>query len=193
VQYCKRPGECRNLGSASLFFFVWFLGGAYALLCSSSVTELGTMLPVAGGWYVYSSRAFGQRIGFVVGCCDWVVQSVATAYLAVAFGEFVAGFYPGLTAHAQKTGVAVLVFLAALNWVGLRMGSRAQELTSLVKAVGLLALVAACFIVSPKAPVTSPSLLSDSFALSWSVRSSNGFNQRPVGVILGILDSMVPA
>jgi amino acid transporter len=74
--------------------------------------------------------------------------------LAVAFGEFVAGFYPGLTAHAQKTGVAVLVFLAALNWVGLRMGSRAQELTSLVKAVGLLALVAACFIVSPKAPVT---------------------------------------
>ncbi len=121
------------------------------------------------------------------------MQSVATAYLAVAFGEFVAGFYPGLTAHAQKTGVAVLVFLAALNWVGLRMGSRAQELTSLVKAVGLLALVAACFIVSPKAPVTSPSLLSDSFALSWSVRSSNGFNQRPVGVILAILDSMVPA
>lgn len=160
----RTPGEvASHLGSAPLFFVVWFLGGAYALLCSSSVTELGTMLPVAGGWYVYSRRAFGERIGFVVGCCDWVVQSVATAYLAVAFGEFLAGFYPGLTAHVQKAGVAVLVFLALLNWVGLRMGSRAQELTSLVKAVGLLALVVACFIVSPKTTGASPSLLSSSF------------------------------
>jgi len=150
----RTPGEvASHLGSAPLFFSVWALGGAYALLCSNSVTELGTMLPEAGGWYVYSRRAFGERIAFVVGCCDWVVQSVATAYLAVAFGEFMAGFYSGLTAHVQETGVALLVFLASLNWVGLRMGSRAQELTSLAKAVGLLALVVACFAFSPKASV----------------------------------------
>lgn len=160
----RTPGEVAgHLGSVALFFVVWVLGGIYALLCSSSVTELGTMLPSAGGWYVYSRRAFGERVGFVVGCCDWVVQSVATAYLAVAFGEFVAGFYPGLSAHAQATGAVALVILASLNWVGLRMGSRAQELTSMAKAVGLLALVVACFIASPKTS-TLPSLLSVSFA-----------------------------
>ena len=160
----RTPGEvASHLGSAPLFFSVWALGGAYALLCSNSVAELGTMLPEAGGWYVYSRRAFGERIAFVVGCCDWVVQSVATAYLAVAFGEFMGGFYPGLMAHVQEIGVAILVFLASLNWVGLRMGSRAQELTSLAKAAGLLAFVVACFVVSPKASITLPSLLSDSF------------------------------
>ena len=46
----RTPGEVASyLGSASLVFAVWILGGVYALLCSSSVTELGTMLPRAGG------------------------------------------------------------------------------------------------------------------------------------------------
>jgi basic amino acid/polyamine antiporter, APA family len=146
----RTPGEvARYLGSASLVFVVWILGGVYALLCSSSVTELGTMLPRAGGWYVYSHRAFGERIGFVVGCCDWMVQCVANAYLAVALGEFAAGLFPVLGDHVRLIGVAGLALLAFLNWIGLRAGSRAQELTSLAKALGLLALVVACFTISP--------------------------------------------
>ena len=46
----RTPGEvARYLGSASLVFAVWILGGVYALLCSSSVTELGNMIPRASG------------------------------------------------------------------------------------------------------------------------------------------------
>ena len=33
---------------------VWILGGIYAILGTISVVELGTMLPRAGGWYVYA-------------------------------------------------------------------------------------------------------------------------------------------
>jgi basic amino acid/polyamine antiporter, APA family len=147
----RTPGAVAgDLGSASLLFLVWILGGIYALLCSSSVTELGTMLPRAGGWYVYARRAFGPKIGFVVGCCDWTVQSVANAYIAVALGEFAGGLYPKLAPHVPVVGVAALALLAFLHWLGLRAGSRAQELTSLAKALGLLALVVACFTLSPK-------------------------------------------
>lgn len=158
----RTPGEVASyLGSASLVFAVWILGGVYALLCSSSVTELGTMLPRAGGWYVYSHRAFGERIGFVVGCCDWMVQSVANAYLAVALGEFAAGLFPVLTDHVRLIGVAGLALLAFLNWIGLRAGSRAQELTSLAKAIGLLALVLACFTIWPNTSASAPSVVSN--------------------------------
>lgn len=124
-------------------------GGVYALLCSSSVTELGTMLPRAGGWYVYAGRAFGEHTGFVVGCCDWVVQSASNAYLAAALGEFVGGLYPGLSQHAKWSGVTALGALALLNWVGLRAG-RTQELTRLAKALAFIALIIACFALSPK-------------------------------------------
>jgi APA family basic amino acid/polyamine antiporter len=87
----RTPGEVAGyLGTAWMVFAVWILGGIYALLCSSSVTELGTMLPRAGGWYVYSRRAFGAHVGFVVGCADWMVQSVAISYLAVALREIAA-------------------------------------------------------------------------------------------------------
>jgi APA family basic amino acid/polyamine antiporter len=158
----RTPGEVASyLGSASLVFAVWILGGVYALLCSSSVTELGTMLPRAGGWYVYSHRAFGERIGFVVGCCDWMVQSVANAYLAVALGEFAAGLFPVLADHVRLIGVAGMALLAFLNGIGLRAGSRAQELTSLAKALGLLALVLACFTIWPNTSASVPSVVSN--------------------------------
>jgi basic amino acid/polyamine antiporter, APA family len=40
-------------------------------------------------------------------------------------------------------------FLMLLNWVGLRAGSRTQQVTSLTKALALIAFVVACFVRSP--------------------------------------------
>ena len=40
-----------------LVIAVWTMGGAFAFFCTQSVVELGTMLPQAGGWFVYSRRA----------------------------------------------------------------------------------------------------------------------------------------
>lgn len=155
----RTPGTvASHLGSASLVLLVWALGGAYTLLCSSSVAELGTMLPAVGGWYVYARRAFGEKIGFVIGCCDSMIPTIATAYLAIALGEFAAGLYPSLAEHLRFVAVGGLGFLAFLNWLGLRAGSRVQALTSLAKALGLLVLVVACFTIAPKAAATGPSV-----------------------------------
>ena len=93
----RTPGEiAAHLGSYSIVIVAWVAGGVYALFCTLAVTELGTMLPFAGGWYVYSRRAFGHYGGFVAGCSDWMVWTVSTAYLAVAFGEFSVELQPAL-------------------------------------------------------------------------------------------------
>ena len=148
----RTPGEIAgHLGSYGFILAVWTLGGVYALVCTLSVTELGTMLPFAGGWYVYSRRAMGDFAGFLVGSSDAVVQTVSNGYLAVAFGEFAAELQPALQGHVKLLGVAVLLVLALLNWLGLRMGSRAQEVTSLIKAAALIAFVAACLFAHPEA------------------------------------------
>ncbi len=117
--------------------------------CTLSVTELGTMLPRAGGWYVYSRRAFGDYGGFLVGCMDWITNAVATAYLAAAFGDFATELQPSLHGFVKVVPVACLSALALLNWLGLRVGSRTQELTSLVKTLALVVFVLACFVISP--------------------------------------------
>ena len=165
----RTPGQvAAQLRSPWLVIAVWVLGGIYAFFCTASVTELATMLPQEGGWYVYSRKAFGEYAGFVVGCCDWMMQTTAIAYLAVAFGEFAAGLQPGLGPYIKLVAVAAVGILTLLNWLGLRAGSRAQEFTSLVKALALIAFVVACFVVSPRSGASDPSAF-----ISFPVSSGN--------------------
>ncbi len=150
VGILRTPGEiAARLQSAGLVVGIWVLGGLYAFFCTLSVTELGTMLPQAGGWYVYSRRAFGDYAGFLVGCGDWIVQASSLAYIAVAFGEFAVELQPALRGNVKLVAIATLTMLALLNWLGLRSGSRTQQLTSMAKVLALVGFVVACFAISP--------------------------------------------
>ena len=60
-----------------------------------------------------------------------------------------------LAGHVKLLAAMALASLALLNWIGLKAGSRAQEITSLVKALGLIALVIAAFTISVKAEAAS--------------------------------------
>jgi basic amino acid/polyamine antiporter, APA family len=82
---------------------------------------------------------------------------VATAYLAVALAEFAAGLQPALAGKVKVVALTSLGVLGLLNWLGLRAGSRTQELTSLVKALALITLVLACFSF-PAAAQSAPSM-----------------------------------
>jgi APA family basic amino acid/polyamine antiporter len=60
--------------------------------------------------------------------------------------------------------IAVLILFTAFHWLGLRVGSRAQEIMSLFKVLAFFVIIAACFFFTPKlgaAPGAKPSLLSD--------------------------------
>ena len=144
VGILRTPGLVAGaMGSAWLVVTVWALGGVYAFLGTISVAELGAMLPKAGGWYVYARRAFGRYGGFLVGWCDWIAQSAALAYLSTATAEYAAALWPILP--VKLTAIGVLALFALLQWMGLRESSRTQEITSLVKGIGLIAFVVLCF------------------------------------------------
>src|SRR5919198_1814547 len=67
------PGEvAARLPSPELFLGVWIVGGLYALVSAPSMAELGTMMPRAGGAYLYAQRALGPYPAFVVGWIGWV-------------------------------------------------------------------------------------------------------------------------
>jgi APA family basic amino acid/polyamine antiporter len=157
VGILRTPGEvAAQLQNRGLLLAVWLAGGLYAFCCTLSVVELGTSLPEAGGWYVYSRRAFGPYGGFLIGCCDFAVQCASLAYLAVASGEFLGELFPALRGRVILLGMAMLIILALLNWMGLRAGSRTQELTCLAKVLALAVFVAACFAISPAAASAPP-------------------------------------
>jgi APA family basic amino acid/polyamine antiporter len=148
----RAPGEvAAQLPSVWLFLGVWVLGGLYALLGAIQVAELGTMLPRSGGQYVFARHALGSYAGFVVGWSDWLSTCGATAAVAIVVGEYTGVLLPALAPYATSLAASTAVAFGLLQWRGVVWGSRAQNLTSLLKMLAFLALVVACFALGGEA------------------------------------------
>jgi len=148
VGILRTPGlVAGQLHVPSLIVFLWLAGGIYTLLGASCLTELGLMLPRAGGFYVYVRRAFGNTAGFAVGWTDWLMYCSILGYLSIAIAEFIAalGLIPG--GAIRFLSVLILVSIVALQWLGIRISSLFQEVTTSIKCVAFLVLVAACLLV----------------------------------------------
>lgn len=147
VGILRTPGAIASLlASTWLIILIWIVGGLYTLLNANYISELATMLPKAGGPYVYARRAFGDYGGFVVGWSDWIGNITPMAYLPIAFAEFLAVLVPAITPYTKVIAVSLLLLFGILNWIGLRMGSEIQKLMSLLKALALIAFVVTCFL-----------------------------------------------
>ena len=153
----RMPGEvAAHLPSQGLFLCAWILGGINALLGATVFAELGAMMPLSGGLYNFTRRAFGDYGGFLVGYSDWLNQIVSVSLLALVVGEYSRGLLPVLEGEAWHTGLFILIAVTAIQWIGIRSGSRIQELTTLLKTVALLGLIVSCFVRKPHLVLPQP-------------------------------------
>jgi len=158
----RTPGlVAGQLGAPSIILAVWILGGLYTLLGAVCLTELGTMLPAAGGYYVYARRAFGETAGFAVGWTDWLTYCAVLGYISIGLGEFAAVLVPGLAPMVKAIAIAALLGFVALQWTGVRVSGRFQEVATAIKFAAFLSLVIACLSFSggtalTAAPSSSP-------------------------------------
>jgi basic amino acid/polyamine antiporter, APA family len=155
VGILRTPGlVAEQLHAPLAIVLLWVAGGIYTLLGASCLTELGVMLPQAGGFYVYVRRAFGNTAGFAVGWTDWLMYCSILGYLSIAIAEFIAalGLVPG--GAIRFLAVLILVSIVALQWLGIRISSQFQEVTTSLKCIAFLALVSACLLV----PTSEPAL-----------------------------------
>ena len=154
----RTPGEIAGyLQSPWLFLGVWIAGGLYALLGALSLAELGTMLPRAGGQYAFSRYALGDYAGFIVGWSDWLSTCGSAALVSLVIGEFAGKLFPALTGKDVVTATIIAIVFAVLQWRGVSWGSRAQNTTSLLKAIAFLILIAAAFIAGNGGAFTTTS------------------------------------
>ena len=146
----RTPGlVAGQLSSATSILAVWIVGGLYTLVGAVCLAELGTMLPEAGGYYVYARRAFGDTVGFAVGWTDWLTYCAVLGYVSIAIGEFAALLVPALAGYEKAIAILALAALAALQLAGLRVSSRFQEITTVVKCGAFLAVVVAAIMFAP--------------------------------------------
>src|SRR5215472_11777443 len=148
VGILRTPGlVAEQLHVPLTILLLWIVGGVYTMLGASCLTELGLMLPQAGGFYVYVRRAFGNTAGFAVGWTDWLMYCSIIGYLSIAIAEFTAalGLVPG--GAIRSVAVLILLSIVALQWLGIRISSQFQEVTTALKCIAFLVLDSACFLV----------------------------------------------
>jgi len=134
------------VGGPLLILAVWIVGGLLSFFGALSFGELGAAMPEAGGVYVYLREAYGSAIAFLFGWTLFlVIDSGAIATLAVAFSSKYLPHFFALSPLAQKAvSVALILFLVAVNYVGVRAGANLQNLLTVIKLGGL---VGACVVI----------------------------------------------
>ena len=136
----------------------FLLGGLISLIGAACYAELATAYPREGGDYVYLTRAYGRRIGFLFAWAEfWIVRPGNIGAMAYVFARYARELAPGLQGSIVYAAVPVIV-LTAVNMLGVNSSKWTQNLLTAAKVVGLSAvvvvgLVAALGSAVPKSPV----------------------------------------
>ena len=136
------------------YIAIWIAGALYAILGTNALAELGTLVPRSGGQYVFVRHALGDYAGFIVGWSDWISTCGTTAAVSILFGEYLVGLLPQLRTPTFVALIMVAV-MTLVQWFGVKSGGTTQTITSLLKAIVLLLLVGACFILGTQNPLSA--------------------------------------
>ncbi|HKS30826.1 MAG TPA: amino acid permease [Chthoniobacterales bacterium] len=151
----------RVIGAPGWLLLAWVVAGLLTITGALCCAELATMMPRAGGVYVFLREAYGPAIGFLFGWTLFlVVQTGTIAAVAIAFARFFGVFVPAIAgdhyliapiivlpgyavslSSEQLTAILLIAFLTFLNTRGLRVGRIVQNSFTFTKTAALLGVI----------------------------------------------------
>ena len=148
-----KPGIiAQACGSFPVIISVWLLGGLLCILGALCFAELATMLPHAGGLYVYLRKAYGRLPAFLFGWNELLFARPASiGALAVAFVGSL-NLAVGWSQSSNRDLALAIILICAMAWiniVGVLWGGRVQLATTAVKVVFLAMVAASPWVIAP--------------------------------------------
>jgi APA family basic amino acid/polyamine antiporter len=167
----------RTVGSSGYLLLVWVITGIITLIGALSYGELASMMPWAGGQYVFLREAYNSFVGFLYGWTLFlVIQTGTIAAVAVAFAKYTAVLIPffsgnnilisifGLNISAgQILAIASIFILTYINANGVKEGKTVQNIFSVAKTISLIGLILLGLIIGANAKV-----IEQNFSDMWS-------------------------
>src|SRR6266540_3725435 len=156
------PAEiARQVGSAGWLIGVWVVTGLLTIAAALAYGELASMMPHAGGQYVYLREAYSPLWGFLYGWTLFlVIQTGTIAAVAVAFARFLGVFTDAVSttrwivppimlsqryaislSTQQLVAIGIIILLTFVNTRGLALGKLIQNVFTSAKTLSLIALV----------------------------------------------------
>jgi len=145
-----------NVADASptpaIFFIIWLAGGLVALCGALTYAEIGSRLPVTGGYYKVFSYAYHPSIAFAINCVILVSNAASGAAVALVGSEYITGvIMPGVTDASYIQTIHTIIALAAIvifygvNMLGLRLSAKTQTVLTIIKISLILLLITPLF------------------------------------------------
>ncbi|MCH7847372.1 MAG: amino acid permease [Planctomycetes bacterium] len=143
-------------GSGSMALTAWAIGGAIALMGALTFAELGGLYPRTGGQYEILRDAYSPLPAFLFVFCNAtaiqagaiaVIAIICAKHLGLAIGNEITG-----TFAMTLSAAGLIVGLTAANALGVRWGSRIQNLTVYAKVLTLI--VVTILAIMTESPVT---------------------------------------
>jgi APA family basic amino acid/polyamine antiporter len=132
----------RGLDTPALVLGVWAVGGLVALAGAFAYAELGSLLPRAGGQYVYLRDAWHPLAGFLYGwALLFLIESGAIAAVAITFAEYTLRLTGGSGGWVRPVAIGTIVLLSVINYFGVKPGSRVLNLFVVLKVAALGAII----------------------------------------------------
>jgi APA family basic amino acid/polyamine antiporter len=174
-----------NVAQASpnsfLFFAAWIAGGLIALCGALTYAEIGSRLPVTGGYYKVFSYAYHPSVAFAINCVILVSNAASLAAVALVGGEYITAIFIPLskdldwmkdaanasyiqTIHIIIAISAIIIFYG-VNLAGLKMSAKTQNVLTVIKIILILLLIAPLFFADNSSvnQLTSQSTISPTF------------------------------
>lgn len=181
--YQMAPDIARGVGGPAGLIALWIAGGLLSLCGALCYAELAAAYPQEGGDYVYLSRAYGSWAGFLFGWAQLaIVRPGDIVVIAFAFATYARTLWDPLAGSAfpwtqQAYAIAAILALTTVNVLGVREGKWTQNLLTLVKALGLLFVVAVAGFAGPVQPAEPVQGIPMSLAFIFVLFTYGGWNE----------------
>ena len=148
--FLKTATMSNLVGSPGMVLIIWVVAGLLSLAGALAYAELGSLMPEAGGEYIYLKEGYGDLWAFLYGWMRfWIGSPGSIAAYAVGAMTFMSSavdlsFVGGRSAAA----VIVIIVFSSINCLSVAFGGRLNSIMTALKLAMIIGLSGGIFLMS---------------------------------------------